>query len=311
MWTHREVLNQKRSSIVELLDAVGHPEQFNLVQAMALLAFSLEFQPDLILELGRGHGNSTAVSTDAAHLLGLDRCHVTSLCLTSFWQLETAPRIGRLRGDAWFAPLTAVRADIRSYDYERLLSGYERVLLFWDAHGYDIAECVLGGILPLLSGKAAYILMHDMSDARYLNPAKMTYGNNGLWRRNNWSGRYVRLGDLFSNVEQAVAVVDFASRNHLELCSITHSLRTELSIDEIHYLDDALGLQLATAEIGLYSLSISAPDALSTFPRFDRPSPIDRLGSNLVIEAFSVARRLRLDGLARQALRTVRRVRFR
>ena len=309
MWTHREALKQKRSSIVELLDAVGHPEQFNLVQAMALLAFSLEFQPDLILELGRGHGNSTAVSTEAANLLGLNKCRVTSLCLTSFWQLETAGRIGRLRGEDWFAPLTAVRADIRSYDYERLFSDRSRVLVFWDAHGYGVAECVLGGILPLLARKTTYVLMHDMSDARYLHPAQLAYDGQRLWRGNNWTGRYVQLGNLFSNVEQSVAIVDFSSRNHLELTSLTHSLRTELSPDEREQLDQLVGLPLQTSDVGMYGLELSEPDVSRTFPRFDRPIWIERLWSRAVIGSFAVARRIRLEGLARRLLRLARRLR--
>lgn len=311
MWAQREALSENRAGIIELLEAVGRPEQFSLAQAMTVLALSLEFRPDLILELGRGHGNSTAVSTAAANLLGPHNCHVTSLCLTSFWQLDTAPRLRRIRGDGWFEPLSALRADIRAYDYRPLLSDRERVLIFWDAHGYDIAECVLGGILPLLSGKAAYLLVHDMSDARYLDPTQLAYGNHGLWRRNDWSGRRIQLGDVFSNVEQAVAVVDFAARNHLELRSVTHSLRTGLSPSEIQQLDEAVGLQLAAADVGLYSLSFSGSDAPSTFPRFDRPGLISRLRSSLLIDAFLVARRLRLDGIARKVLRTVRRIRFR
>ena len=38
-------------------------------------------------------------------------------------------------------------------DYQRLFEGSERVLLLWDAHGFEIAEMVLGRILPLIADR--------------------------------------------------------------------------------------------------------------------------------------------------------------
>ena len=44
-----------------------------------------------------------------------------------------------------------VCADILEFDYRKALSDAKRVLIFWDAHGFDIAECVLGEILPIVA----------------------------------------------------------------------------------------------------------------------------------------------------------------
>jgi cephalosporin hydroxylase len=50
-----------------------------------MTAAVLEFKPDLILELGRAMGNSTAAFTNAANLLGPSACRVLSLCLSYEW----------------------------------------------------------------------------------------------------------------------------------------------------------------------------------------------------------------------------------
>ena len=97
------------------------------------------------------------------------------------------------------------------------------MLVFWDAHGYDLAECVLGRILPLLRDKKHVVLVHDLSDGRYMSD--FSYGDNGLWRNNDWGGPRLQLGHLNSGVEQAVSLVDFCSRNNVTLHSADQSLR--------------------------------------------------------------------------------------
>ena len=46
-------------------------------------------------------------------------------------------------------------------DYEQLFSTAGRVLLLWDAHGFEIAETVLGRILPVIASRPHLVLMHD------------------------------------------------------------------------------------------------------------------------------------------------------
>jgi hypothetical protein len=70
--------------------------------------------------------------------------------------------------------------------------------------------------------------MHDISDARYLPGERADYKGQRLWRGNNWDGPRLRLHTLDSSVEQAVAIIDFTSRNNLTLYSADHSLHTEL-----------------------------------------------------------------------------------
>jgi hypothetical protein len=101
-------------------------------------------------------------------------------------------------------------------------------MLFWDAHGMDIAECVLGEIVPLMAAKEHLVLMHDLSDARRANPESLRYGRHGLWRKNDWDGTRLVLGHIHSAVEQAVAIVDFATRNRLTVESADRSIAEEI-----------------------------------------------------------------------------------
>lgn len=102
MWNQRSVLRDSRPRIAALLETIGQPEVFTLLQSISLLAMTLEFRPDLILELGRGRGNSTVVLAEAAYLMRPAICQLTSLCLTPHWDRETVPRLRPLVSQEWF-----------------------------------------------------------------------------------------------------------------------------------------------------------------------------------------------------------------
>ena len=138
---------------------------------------TLGFSPDLIVELGRGHGNSTALFGQAAWRLG--RTKVVSLCRTGEWTSVVAPRIAQIVDAAWFANIDARRIDILSADYAEIIADHQRVLLLWDAHGFEIAELVLGEILPRLADRQHLVLMHDISDNRYAAVTR-SYGGHPL-----------------------------------------------------------------------------------------------------------------------------------
>jgi cephalosporin hydroxylase len=114
-----------------------------------LYELTLAFRPDLILELGRGYGNSTCVFTEAANAFG---CRVVSVGFDSehAWETRSAPRLEDIVDADWFAPLTVLHEDITTLDFHGLLAGSERALVFWDAHGADVAQAVLGSLFPTL-----------------------------------------------------------------------------------------------------------------------------------------------------------------
>ena len=112
-----------------------------------LYELTVEFRPDLVLELGRGWGNSTCVFTEAAAAVG---CRVVSVGFDSerAWETRTAPRLRHVLEARWFAPLTILENDITMLDFEPLLAGSTRTFVYWDAHGGDVATAVLGRLLP-------------------------------------------------------------------------------------------------------------------------------------------------------------------
>jgi hypothetical protein len=214
-----------------LIAAVDAPNDLSPSNWAQWYSVALGFVPDLILELGRGHGNSTAVFTQAAHRLGRrgwrKRTKVVSLCRTSDWASRTAPRIARIVDRSWFAHVDARMIDILAADFGEILGDHERVLVLWDAHGFEIAELVLGDILPRLAGRPHLVLMHDISDNRYAKLPR-SYRGQPLWKGSAWQKRTgawesrVNLGWMNSKEDQAVALADFSARNDLAIGSADH-----------------------------------------------------------------------------------------
>lgn len=125
------------------------PLDFPLEEWSKLYVLTVTFRPDLVLELGRGWGNSTCVFTEAANAVG---CRVVSVGFDSerAWETRTAPRLERVVDANWFAPLTIVQDNITTLAFRPLLEGSTRTLVFWDAHGTDVAEALFDRLLPEL-----------------------------------------------------------------------------------------------------------------------------------------------------------------
>lgn len=213
----------------DLIAAVGWTNDLAPTQWAQWYSVALGFAPDLILELGRGRGNSTAVFTQAAARLG--RTRVISLCQSGDWTADVAPRIAERVEQSWFDRLDARMADILSADYEKILAEHGRVLLLWDAHGFEIAELVLGEILPRLASREHLVLLHDISDNRYASVPR-SYGGQPLWKGSKWQARTgewdarVNIGWMNSIQDQVVALADFSARNDLEIGSADHEYAT-------------------------------------------------------------------------------------
>ena len=186
---------------------------------------ALGFAPDLILELGRSKGNSTALFCQAANRLG--RTRVVSVCNSKDWVEETLPRLNGVVPQGWLDPLDARMADIFETDYQAIVKDAGRVLVLWDAHGFEIAEIVLGRILPLLSERPHLLLMHDISDNRYAY-IERSYGDQPIWKGSTWdngtgpSPNRVNIGWMNSQQDQVIAIADFAARNDIEIGSADH-----------------------------------------------------------------------------------------
>src|SRR5579883_2067830 len=107
---------------------------------LSLSLLLLEFNPDLVIELGRGLGTSTA-------LFRYWNFHVVSICNSSLWQSLSLSALQQVKPIDWSAGVDAYVEDIRAANYRQFTSGARRVLIFWDAHGIEIAETVFNNLL--------------------------------------------------------------------------------------------------------------------------------------------------------------------
>jgi hypothetical protein len=217
----------------ELIAMVGGDNDLGPPQWAQWYAVGLAFCPDLILELGRGRGNSTALFAQVASRL--DRTRVVSLCQTSDWN-ATANILKPFVGDAWLGRVDARVADIVHADYRAIVGAARRVLVLWDAHGFEIADAVLGHLLPVLAERDHFVLVHDISDNRY-GSADRSYAGQPLWKGIAWqraSGTWrsrVNIGWMNSVQDQVIALADFAARNTLEIGSADHEFAQFFNAD--------------------------------------------------------------------------------
>ena len=231
---------------------------------------TLDFKPDLILELGRGRGNSTALFCLAGQRLST--VEIVSVCLSGEWIVDVASKVGRILGAAALRRLDARMADIATVDYERIIADHRRVLVLWDAHGFEIADVVLGQILPALVGREHLVLMHDIIDNRYAESVGRAY-KPGLWRPraspgDEANGDFVNIGWMSSFFEQIIPLVDFSARNDVAIGSGEHEWHRffDPHPDRTQEMLDALGPDLFSLEARWSFLSLSGKAGPWHFP---------------------------------------------
>jgi len=269
LWNQRHALASSLPRLRRLIRAINHPGDFAPFQWGQVTAFALEFKPDLIVELGRGYGNSTCCFLEAAsRLRPHNGCKVVSLCLEDFWRTETLPRLEAICPREWFGAGEILTADILAYDFARLAAPAGRVLVLWDAHGFEVAECVLGKLLPTIARKPHAVIMHDMVDTRYDGIGSADYGAASLWRGDHATTNFFILGNICSSVGQAISALDFTNRNRLPLYPAAESLHVELKPDaaKVAELRNLLGDFFSLSAYWFWFSANDAPGRL-TFPR--------------------------------------------
>lgn len=273
---HRDRIVASRQRILALYAAVNSPADFALYQWAQIEAFALDFQPDVIIELGRGAGNSTCCFIEVANALreASMQCRVLSVCRSDQWRVASLPRLQQVVPSSWFACAEIVEGDIIHYDYA-VAADATRCLVFWDAHGFEIAECVLGKILPRLVGKPHVVVMHDMSDGRYLSEDHRQYGDHGLWKGKSATSDRLWLGHIVSDVAQAISIVDFCTRNGMPLHSATESFYTELKSDvtKLNEMKRLLGEEFFSQEGSWMWFTLDEAVGSLAFPRFTITPP--------------------------------------
>jgi hypothetical protein len=145
-----------RERFAILAALVAAPNDLPLEQWPRLYDRALASHADLLLEIGRGYGNSTVVLTEAAHALG---ARVVSVGFDEPPAFEgiTWPKLRPVVGEAWRARLTVVQGDVRDYTPPAC----ERGFVFWDAHGYEVAQTMLERLIPALPA-GSRVVVHDV-----------------------------------------------------------------------------------------------------------------------------------------------------
>lgn len=162
-------LQERYAILRELVDSPG---DLFLAQWLRLYERALVAAPDLLIEVGRGYGNSTVVLTDAAHVLGARVISVGDDTVYG-WAKRTRPRLTTLLGEDWFGPLTVIQGDVRDFTPPSC----DRPFVFWDAHGPEVAEAMFARVLPALPSGATSVVVHDIStpDEADAHPLEIGY----------------------------------------------------------------------------------------------------------------------------------------
>lgn len=271
-WHQRAAIARDADRIRTLVREVGRPSDLWPYQWAQLMSFALAMRPDLILELGRGYGNSTCAFTEAAALLGGDATRVVSICRSRSWDQRTRSAIAPFVTRDWTARLTILRGDIRRWDPAPYVRDAQRVLVFWDAHSFDVAEWVFGRLAPLLEGRDHAILVHDISDRRFQDPARDAY-DGPMWKGRD-DGAHLRIGPIDTGFEEAVALLDFTARNGIALRSAEEEIRAHFDAqpEQADEMRAALG-DLFALEAHWSWLRVRRTDGRAlTYPRLDAPA---------------------------------------
>ncbi len=177
----------------------------------------------MIVELGRGWGNSTCVFTEVANRLQTTRVVSIGYDSERAWTAQTVPRLRAAVPPPWFDVLEVMHNDILQTDFSPILTRDSRTLVFWDAHGLDLARYLLAEVMPVLATRDHVVVVHDVTDSRYADPGPTYVRDDGLTL--TWLGPFV------GPFDELIPLYDFLSRNRIAFDSPNHSMSQRLLND--------------------------------------------------------------------------------
>lgn len=264
LWNQRESVRSGKDRLLRLYAAVDRPNDLSFGQWVGLYAFCLEFAPDFITELGRGYGNSTCVFTEVANQLRA-RGKMTTVVSIGYdseeaWRTRTAPRLTATVSRDWFEPLEVLQQDILETQCSAMVAPADRVFVFWDVHGRDLATYVLAELMPALRGKEHVVAVHDIADARHLKIDPAYEGEEGhpaVW-----------YGHLVSAFDEVLVLGDFCARNGIAIRTPNESLNAGL----LHNQEKCVELERMWG-IDVARSALQAADGWVYFDLNDRRNP--------------------------------------
>jgi cephalosporin hydroxylase len=271
IWNNRaalaEMLPALRETRATLQEMMGGPRDFVHQQWLQIASLIYEFQPDLIIELGRGYGNSTCAMAIGAHQLG-SKLKLLSICLTTNFIEESRPYLTKRVRDPISLSISLVDArvaDIINYDFGEEIRSAKRVFVFWDAHGFEVASAILQKVIKPLADKEHCVLVHDMADMRFFSQAHRSYAPEP-WAGTGTAPPKFIFGDVGTQYEEGLALIDFLGRNQIPFRSAESSYFPELTERHVYELVQLFGNDFSRYGFWYYfSLNERRSDAL-TFP---------------------------------------------
>ncbi len=226
-----DALENLASELRAVLAVDRRPGNLFSRQALCLAALCLERRPEVVLDLGTGRGNSAAVFSVVGRTLE-DLGHdltVHTFDTQDRWNAETSPKL-----DASITKRVVPHVgDLTEFDFFPILEPAGSVLVFWDAHGFAVADAVLARIMPLLAERSHVVVCHDILDNRFL-PERRPYGGLPFWRGmdyfyNKRDTTEINIGWLSAIVDQILPLTDFCYRNNIEIQSFDYAIQHDLA----------------------------------------------------------------------------------
>jgi hypothetical protein len=205
-----------KPELTRALSALEAGAVFSLPQALALAAVTMDLRPSMAIDLGTGSGGSSFTMA----LAGASK--VATFDINDNWNYHVLKRVPNPP-----SAVSPIMTDITTFDFRPLLQSTERVLVFLDAHGFEVVARLLSHIMPLIADKPHVVFCHDISDNRLdSSDAARSYQGKRMWRgtddyfANLDDTAYVNIGWMRTGVDQSIALADFCWRNRISFNSL-------------------------------------------------------------------------------------------
>ena len=210
-------------------------------QCFQYAAFARTFEPDCILQFGRWGGEFTvSLMLGQSYATNSNTSRLWSFCESTLWKSGPVyDRVVDSFGSSWLDRAECfTRLPVNS-ELNEILDSAKRVLVFWNETGIESATIILGSVMPLIRNKAHVVILHGISDGRF--GTMPTYEGDGA--------NMLALGDAWSWRPDLPRILDFTTRNKLELLSPERALKKKIAarLDLLNELERLLGTLFSTS----------------------------------------------------------------